>query len=77
MRIIKRSISRNGNKIVLCSINEYCRNRVRKYLDYIKDGLHKVIPEEYLSVFRPHELEMIMYGIPFIDLADWRANTEY
>ena len=36
-----------------------------------------MIPQEYLSIFKPHELEMIMYGVPFIDLADWKANTEY
>jgi len=28
-------------------------------------------------VFEPHELEMMINGVPFIDVDDWEANTIY
>jgi hypothetical protein len=37
----------------------------------------RIIPAEYLSVFEPHELEMILNGPHIIDLSDWKANTIY
>ena len=30
-----------------------------------------------MQVFQPYELEMILNGVPFIDLKDWKANTTY
>ena len=30
-----------------------------------------------LSVFKREELEMIINGVPFIDVDDWEANTIY
>ncbi len=36
-----------------------------------------IIPMELLNIFQPSELEMILYGIPFINLDDWRDNSEY
>jgi E3 ubiquitin-protein ligase NEDD4 len=28
-------------------------------------------------VFEPYEMEMLLYGVPYIDVKDWRANTDY
>lgn len=30
-----------------------------------------------MSAFTPSELEMIINGVPFIDVADWEYNTIY
>lgn len=54
-----------------------CRKRVKEFIDSIKKGLHSVIPEKLLRIFEPHEMEMILYGVPFIDIEDWEKNTEY
>jgi hypothetical protein len=45
---------------------------VQRSMSKIKEGLGKVIPNHYLSIFEPHELEMILYGVPFIDVKDWK-----
>lgn len=37
----------------------------------------RVIPDDLLNIFEPYEFEMIIYGVPFIDLKDWRDNTVY
>jgi len=45
---------------------------VKRSLTAIKKGLSKVISLDLLSIFEPYELEMILYGVPFINVADWR-----
>lgn len=41
------------------------------------DGFWELIPRDLLSVFNDHELELLISGLPDIDVADMRANTEY
>lgn len=50
---------------------------VQRSMSKIKEGLGKVIPNHYLSIFEPYELEMILYGVPFIDVKDWKQHTTY
>lgn len=54
-----------------------CTERLIRSIDYLRKGLYKVIPMDLLRVFEPYELEMLIYGVPYIDVKDWRCNTEY
>lgn len=38
-------------------------------------GFSDVIPEASLTAFDPNELELMLCGLPVIDVADWQANT--
>ncbi|KAL3920333.1 MAG: hypothetical protein SGILL_003315, partial [Bacillariaceae sp.] len=38
-------------------------------------GFFDVIPEAALTVFDPNELELMLCGLPIIDIEDWQANT--
>jgi E3 ubiquitin-protein ligase HUWE1 len=40
-------------------------------------GFAELIPPSLISVFSPEELELLLAGLPHIDVADLRANTEY
>jgi E3 ubiquitin-protein ligase NEDD4 len=40
-------------------------------------GFFDVIPEPLLTIFDFQELELLMCGLPEIDLDDWMENTEY
>ena len=40
-------------------------------------GFFDVIPEPLLTVFDFQELELLMCGLPQIDLEDWKEHTEY
>jgi HECT-domain (ubiquitin-transferase) len=40
-------------------------------------GFYDVVPEETLTVFDANELELLLCGLPHIDLSDWKANTLY
>lgn len=54
-----------------------CKEKVERSLNFIRKGLYKVIPESLLKVFEPFELEMLLYGVPYIDVKDWKLNTDY
>ena len=36
-----------------------------------------MVPEEFIEIFNPDEFEMILNGLPFIDIKDWKENTVY
>jgi E3 ubiquitin-protein ligase NEDD4 len=40
-------------------------------------GFYDVIPEPALTVFDFQELELLLCGLPTIDMDDWQANTIY
>lgn len=40
-------------------------------------GFFDIIPEPALTVFDPNELELILCGLPTIDMNDWMENTKY
>lgn len=51
--------------------------RVRLQLTELLLGFFDVVPEPVLSVFDSNELELILCGLPTIDMDDWEANTKY
>jgi len=51
--------------------------RVKPQLTELLLGFFDVVPEPLLTVFDFQELELLMCGLPSIDMEDWRANTEY
>ena len=51
--------------------------RIKPQLKELLLGFFDVIPEPLLTVFDFQELELLMCGLPEIDLEDWKENTEY
>ena len=50
---------------------------VKGQLEALLCGLYEVVPPDLLSVFDYQELELLLCGIPDIDLDDWMRHTEY
>ncbi|TQV98004.1 HECT (ubiquitin-transferase) domain-containing protein [Cordyceps javanica] len=77
----------NGREIPVTEENkqEYVRLVVEhRLLTSVKDqmesflkGFHEIIPAELISIFNEQELELLISGLPDIDIDDWRSNTEY
>ena len=40
-------------------------------------GFHDIIPSDLISIFNEQELELLISGLPEIDVDDWKNNTEY
>lgn len=48
----------------------------KQLLEFLK-GFYDVVPEPLLSVFDFQELELLLHGLPNIDMDDWARNTDY
>ena len=77
----------NGSDIAVCDDNkeEYLDLRFRhRMLDSVMPqlqsflkGFYEVLPPDLVSVFDYQELELLMCGLPKLDLDDWKRHTEY
>jgi E3 ubiquitin-protein ligase HUWE1 len=50
---------------------------VKEQMEHFLKGFHDVIPAELISIFNEQELELLISGLPDIDVDDWKSNTEY
>lgn len=50
---------------------------VEEQLENFLIGFHDIIPAELVSIFTEQELELLISGLPDINVDDWKANTEY
>lgn len=50
---------------------------IRPQIDAFLGGFWDVVPQPLVALFNDHELELMISGLPDIDIADLRANTEY
>lgn len=52
-------------------------NRCKLQITELMLGFFDIIPEPALTVFDPNELELILCGLPTIDMDDWTNNSKY
>ncbi|KAI5270030.1 hypothetical protein E4T47_06542 [Aureobasidium subglaciale] len=50
---------------------------VEEQLEHFLKGFHEIIPAELVAIFNEQELELLISGLPDIDVDDWKGNTEY
>jgi E3 ubiquitin-protein ligase HUWE1 len=77
----------NGREIPVTEDNkhEYIRlitehrltGSVKEQLDHFLKGFHDIVPSELVSIFSEQELELLISGLPDINVDDWKNNTEY
>ena len=68
---------KNLPEYVECCLKYRMLGRVKPQLTELLLGFFDVLPEPLLTVFDFQELELLMCGLPQIDMDDWRQNTEY
>ncbi|NWX48763.1 HUWE1 ligase, partial [Steatornis caripensis] len=55
----------------------YPAGAIRKQLAAFLEGFYEIIPKRLISIFTEQELELLISGLPTIDIDDLKANTEY
>eukprot|EP01119_Soliformovum_irregulare_P013378 TRINITY_DN3548_c0_g1_i1.p1 TRINITY_DN3548_c0_g1~~TRINITY_DN3548_c0_g1_i1.p1 ORF type:complete len:946 (+),score=374.07 TRINITY_DN3548_c0_g1_i1:113-2950(+) len=80
-------LKENGRNIAVTDENkeEYVRlvtemkmtTAIQQQIEWFKKGFHDLIKSEQISIFTPSELELLISGLPDIDIEDLRKNTEY
>ncbi|KAF6040586.1 HUWE1 [Bugula neritina] len=82
-----RELKPNGTNIVVTEENkkEYVKlvcqlkmtGAIRKQLNAFLEGFYDVIPKYLISIFNEQELELLISGLPTVDIDDLKANAEY
>ncbi|KTG02776.1 hypothetical protein cypCar_00008412, partial [Cyprinus carpio] len=82
-----RDLKANGANIIVTEENkkEYvhlvCQMKmtgaIRKQLAAFLEGFYEIIPKRLISIFTEQELELLISGLPTIDIDDLKSNTEY
>lgn len=82
-----RELKPNGCNIVVTEENkkEYLKlvcqmkmtGAIRKQLNAFLEGFYDIIPKRLISIFNEQELELLLSGLPNIDIDDLKTNTEY
>ncbi|KAM6552582.1 hypothetical protein CsatB_013344 [Cannabis sativa] len=52
-------------------------NAIRPQINAFLEGFNELVPRDLISIFNDKELELLISGLPEIDLEDLKANTEY
>ncbi|GLT57481.1 hypothetical protein SLA2020_304490 [Shorea laevis] len=52
-------------------------NAIRPQINSFLEGFNELVHRELISIFNDKELELLISGLPEIDLDDLKANTEY
>ncbi|KAK9454511.1 hypothetical protein V1511DRAFT_517796 [Dipodascopsis uninucleata] len=50
---------------------------IEEQLDSFLNGFYDIVPKNLISIFNEQELELLISGLPDIDVDDWRNNTVY
>uniref|UniRef100_A0A915HS62 HECT-type E3 ubiquitin transferase n=1 Tax=Romanomermis culicivorax TaxID=13658 RepID=A0A915HS62_ROMCU len=82
-----RDLKANGRDVPVVDENkkEYVRlvcqmkmtGAIRQQLNAFLTGFYDIIPKNLISIFNEQELELLISGLPTIDVDDLQANTEY
>ncbi|KAH9111651.1 hypothetical protein LEN26_013400 [Aphanomyces euteiches] len=67
----------NHNRVdfVQSMVRHLIFGRVERHLAGLIQGLYDIVPPELLLVFDHKELELILCGLPVVDVVDWKLNT--
>ena len=50
---------------------------IQKQIEAFLKGFYEIIPQKLISIFNYRELELVISGLPTIDIKDWKLNTIY
>ncbi|KAK8165547.1 hypothetical protein BKA80DRAFT_342647 [Phyllosticta citrichinensis] len=67
----------NKHEYVRLMVEHRLTGSVEEQLREFLKGFHDIVPPELISIFNEQELELLISGLPEIDVDDWKNNTEY
>ncbi|KAI1329376.1 hypothetical protein F5Y16DRAFT_108436 [Xylariaceae sp. FL0255] len=67
----------NKHEYVRLVVEHKLLSSVKEQMENFLKGFHEIIPAELISIFNEQELELLISGLPDVDIDDWKSNTEY
>ena len=72
-----RVTEENKREYVTRLCQEKMVGSIRQQLHAFLEGFYDIIPKSLVSIFTEQELELLISGLPTIDVDDLKMNTEY
>jgi len=82
-----RDLIPDGRNVTVTDVNKadyirlVCQEKmtgaIRKQLAAFLEGFYDIIPRRLIAIFNEQELELLLSGLPDINIDDLKANTEY
>ena len=80
-------LKKNGENILVTNENKleyvslyalyYLKTTINKQIKAFSEGFDALIPPEFIKIFSPRELDLLICGVPEIDLDDMKRNIVY
>jgi len=67
----------NKEEFVQLRAEQLLSHSIREQIDRFLKGFYELIPKDLIGLFNAQELELLISGLPDIDVEDMRRNTEY
>lgn len=68
---------RNKEEYVSLIVKHKLQDQIKDQVKGILDGFYTLIPLEEIQMFTPDEFDLVLCGVPQIDVDDMRANTNF
>lgn len=66
----------NKHEYVRLVTEQRLTKSIQSQIDAFLSGFHEVIPRELIEIFTEQELELLISGLPDIDVDEWKNHTE-
>ena len=66
----------NKHEYVRLVTEQSLTNSIRSQIDAFLAGFHEIIPPSLIKLFSERELELLISGLPDIDVDEWKNNTD-
>ncbi|KAK8898403.1 hypothetical protein M9Y10_000689 [Tritrichomonas musculus] len=80
-------LKENGENIKVDNLNKFeyvslrsdfiFKKQIQQQLNAFCEGFYSLIPYESIKLFTPNEFDLLLCGVPTIDVEDFKANTVY
>ncbi|KAI9470603.1 MAG: hypothetical protein EXX96DRAFT_362871 [Benjaminiella poitrasii] len=67
----------NKHEYVALVTEQKLTTAIKDQINAFVQGFHDIIPAHLIQIFNEQELELLISGLPDIDIDDWKNNTEY
>lgn len=67
----------NLNEFINLRVNYICKNEIEEQIKSLVNGFDSLISHREIRIFTPNELDLLICGIPEIDIEDFKKNVDY
>ncbi|KAI8991027.1 hypothetical protein BDF20DRAFT_908845 [Mycotypha africana] len=67
----------NKHEYVTLVSEQKLTTAIKDQINAFVQGFHDIIPAHLIQIFNEQELELLISGLPDIDIDEWKNNTEY